>query len=158
MTDGSLGVMNGRGWRKTRRKFSARTLLNHRFHSSGRLRLLSLQRTGYYGVRNWVCRLQSGRQIHQPLNLNAVTGSHMRNVVEVRRRRDHFRTSIGIPVKNLILAILVGLKLCRGSNQTINLYHLAHFFWFVVDFQLATNQMNGMFRLVIFTCAVYLCI
>ena len=40
---------------------------------------------------------QGGGEVHQPLDLDAVPGTHVADMVEIRRRRYHLRPSISIP-------------------------------------------------------------
>ncbi len=44
-----------------------------------------------------VRRLQGGWQVHQALDLDAVAGAHVGDVVEVRRGRDQLGTAVRVP-------------------------------------------------------------
>ncbi len=68
-------------------------------HCFGPLRVRDGGRHGGGGRRRGLGRLQGRGQVHQSLDLNAVTGAHVRNVVEVRGSGNHLRTSVVIPVK-----------------------------------------------------------
>ena len=58
---------------------------------------------GHHGGRgalgHLVRRLQGGGEVHQPLDLDAVAGAHVRDVVEVGRRRDQLRAPVGVATK-----------------------------------------------------------
>lgn len=53
-----------------------------------------------------VRHFHGGRQVQQPLHLDAVARAHVTNVVEVGRGRNHFRSTIVVPVsKNSIINV-----------------------------------------------------
>ena len=47
-----------------------------------------------------VSRLQGGGQVHQPLDLDAVPGAHVSDVVEVRGSTDHLGATVRISKKS----------------------------------------------------------
>ena len=50
-------------------------------------------------VWNKLIHLVQLGQVKEPLHLNPVTGTHVTDVIEIGRRRDHLRTAIVIPVQ-----------------------------------------------------------
>ena len=68
-------------------------------------RLDSLHRLGgHHGggrpLAHLVRRLQGGGEVHQPLDLDAVSRAHVSDVVEVRRSTDHLGATVRISKKS----------------------------------------------------------
>ena len=68
-------------------------------------RLDSLHRLGgHHGggrpLAHLVGRLQGGGEVHQPLDLDAVSRAHVSDVVEVRRSTDHLGATVRISKKS----------------------------------------------------------
>ena len=56
-----------------------------------------------------VRRLERGGEVHEPLDLDAVSGAHVRDVVEVGRRRDQLRAAVGVAASAKEAKLLLGL-------------------------------------------------
>ena len=101
-------------WQPGARQLASR-LLKHGLHPLDTL-LLHLTPRGHLRVRGArrvvelrlrapaaaaaVGRLQGGGQVHEPLDLDAVAGAHVRDVVEVRGGRDQLGAAVGVPMKS----------------------------------------------------------
>ena len=62
-----------------------------------------------------VRRLQGGGQVHQPLYLDAVTRSHVSDVVEVRGSADHLGSPVRVSKKELRLRYIFIRELAEHS-------------------------------------------
>jgi hypothetical protein len=64
-----------------------------------------------------VSRLEGGGQVHEALDLDAVAGTHVRDVVEVGRRGNQLGASIGVPAGMINASLLTRCKF--GSFQNV---------------------------------------
>ena len=69
-----------------------------------------------------ICGLQSGGKIHEPLNLDAISRTHVGDVVEVGGGTDHLGPTIRIPAeKKFINQVFMRPK--KNRDQTMNHFH-----------------------------------